>query len=179
MDQGGELYRNPKVKQLFEEFDYDVRPTGADASNQNGPVERGHRTVANAVRSMLIGANLDVKFWPYALHHLIKIDNTIPSRDQNASPLQLCGEPQPDFQRLRTFGCRVWVRPPGRRTRKLKSNSRKGIFLGYIPNTTKNILWYDPETNKVKIAKHARFDEGMNDLPATAIPPNVIHLNRL
>jgi len=28
----------------------------------------------------------------------------------------------------------------------------------------------------VKIANHARFDEGMNDLPVNAIPPNVQHL---
>ena len=42
MDQGGELYRNPKVRQLFEQYKYDVQPTEADASNQNGPVERGH-----------------------------------------------------------------------------------------------------------------------------------------
>jgi hypothetical protein len=31
------------------------------------------------------------------------------------------------------------------------------------------------ETSKVKIAKHARFDEGLNDLPFGEIPPNVQH----
>ena len=40
------------------------------------------------------------------------------------------------------------------------------------------ILWYDLETARVKIAKHARFDEGMNDLPTDQIPPNVVHLQR-
>ena len=53
MDQGGELYKNPEVHKLFTEFHYDIRPTGAGASNQNGPAERGHLTVANAVRAML------------------------------------------------------------------------------------------------------------------------------
>jgi len=57
-------------------------------------------------------------------------------------------------------------------------NSRKGIFLGFIPNTDKNILWYDTETHAVKIAKHVRFDEGMNDLPPDLVPPNVVHLQR-
>jgi hypothetical protein len=73
----------------------------------------------------------------------------------------------------------VWVRPPGRRRAKLTPNSRKGIFLGFLPNTTKNILWYDVDTGKVKIAKHARFDEGFNDLPFDEIPPNVQHLQRV
>jgi len=57
-------------------------------------------------------------------------------------------------------------------------NSRKGIFLGFIPNTDKNIIWCDTETHVVKIAKHVRFDEGMNDLPPDPVPPNVVHLQR-
>jgi hypothetical protein len=89
MDQGGELYKNPKVRQLFTEFDYDIRPTGADSSNQNGPTERAHLTVANAIRALLHGANLDAKFWPYAFHHYIRIKNSIPSKDQEHSPNEL------------------------------------------------------------------------------------------
>jgi len=68
------------------------------------------------------------------------------------------------------------VRPPGRCSAKLILNSRKGIFLGFIPNTDKNIIWYDTETHVVKIAKHVRFDEGMNNLPPNLVPPNVVHL---
>ena len=51
------------MQNLFQEFGYESRPTGADSSNQNGPVERAHRTVANSIRAMLHGANLDIKFW--------------------------------------------------------------------------------------------------------------------
>ena len=47
MDQGGELHKNPEIHKLFTEFHYDIKPTGAGASNQNGPVGRGHLTVAN------------------------------------------------------------------------------------------------------------------------------------
>ena len=61
---------------------------------------------------------------------------------------------------------------------KLKPNSRKGVFLGYVPHTTCNILWYDTETSRIKIATHAQFDMGMNDLPVTDMPPNVTHLVR-
>ena len=179
MDQGGELYRNPEVVALFEGFGYEVRPTGADASNQNGPVERAHLTVANGVRAMLHGANLDGRFWPYAFHHFLRIKNSIPCRTQGMSPIELTEGKQDDFSDFRTFGCRVWVRPPGNRTAKLKPSSRKGIFLGFVPGTTRNIVWYDPGTERVKIAKHARFDEGMNDLPMDAIPPNVTHLQRV
>ena len=178
MDQGGELYRNPEVQELFKSFGYQIRPTGADASNQNGPVERAHRTVANAIRSMLHGARLDIKFWPYAFHHFLRIHNALPARDQDMSPIEAATGAQDDFTGFRTFGCRVWVRPSGRRSAKFRNNSRKGIFLGFLPNTTKNIVWYDEDTHRIKLAKHARFDEGMNDLPFSDTPPNVQHLMR-
>ena len=179
LDQGGELYHNPEVTTLFKKFGYDIYPTGADASHQNGPVERAHRTIADSIRTFLMGANLPIKFWPYAFHHCLRIRNSIPSRDHDASPLKMAFNRVDDFTHFRTFGCRVWVRPPGERPAKFRPNPRKGIFLGFMPNTTRNILWYDEETHCVKIATHIRFDEGMNDLPHDMLPPNVMHLQRL
>ena len=32
------------------------------------------------------------------------------------------------------------------------------------------ILWYDCETEMVKIASHCKFDEGFNDLPIESVP---------
>ena len=33
LDQGGELYRLPEIRNLFRKYDYEVRCTGADALN--------------------------------------------------------------------------------------------------------------------------------------------------
>ena len=41
------------------------------------------------------------------------------------------------------------------------------------------MIWYEVVTNNVKLASHACFDEGMNDLPIDAILPNVQHLQRV
>ncbi|KAG7357166.1 reverse transcriptase RNA-dependent DNA polymerase [Nitzschia inconspicua] len=153
---------------------YTVRPTGADSSNQNGPVERAHLTLGNGIRSLLHGAGLSPQFWRYAFAHYLRIKNAIPSRDQNVSPFEATTGKREDF----TFGCRVWVRLTTTQPGKYVVHSRKGIFLGYLPDTTKNIVWYDVETQVVKIAKHAQFDGGMNDLPIEPIPPNVQYLLR-
>jgi hypothetical protein len=131
LDQGGELYANPNVVSLFTRFHYSVRPTGADASNQNGPVERAHLTVANFLRAMLLGADLDARFWPYAFHHYLKIMNSVPSRDQPQSPKEMATGSRDNFQSLRTFGCRVWDRPSGRR--KLQSHSRNSWVTFHTP----------------------------------------------
>jgi hypothetical protein len=53
-----------------------------------------------------------------------------------------------------------------------------GIFLGYVPHTTRNILWYDVESERMKIASHCVFDEGFNDVPVKTLPPNVEHILR-
>ena len=103
----------------------------------------------------------------------------MPTKSGDTSPFKLATGSNEDFTSFRTFGCRVWVRPPGARKGRLQNHARKGIFLGYLPNTTKNILWFDVESKRVKIAFHARFDEGMNDLPLADIPPNVQHLKRV
>jgi hypothetical protein len=179
LDQGGELYNNPAVRKLFKEFDYDVFPTGADSSHQNGFVERSHGHIGDALRAKLTGSNLDARFWPYAFKDYLRKHNAIrhaPGRDISA--FEAATQRRENFHDLRTFGCRVWIRPPGKRKGKLQPHAHKGIFLGYLEHTLKNILWFDLETKLVKIAFHARFDEGMNDLPAPLVPPNVQHLQR-
>jgi hypothetical protein len=75
-DQGGELYNIPHIRNLFKQFKYEIYPT------QNGPVERSRCTVANGIKAILIGAGLDIKFWPYAFNHVIRIRNAIPGQGQ-------------------------------------------------------------------------------------------------
>ena len=178
MDQGGELYHSPDVRNIFRQYGYELRPTGTDNSRQNGPVERAHRTIGNMIRSLLHGAALDMKFWPYAFYHSLRIMNAIPESGRDKSPTELAYGLKDNFHKLKTFGCRVWVRPAKGRQAKYKNNSRKGIMLGYSRKTTRNVLWYDLETNQVKLGSHVRFDEGMNDLPIENIPPNVQQLQR-
>jgi hypothetical protein len=90
-----------------------VFPTGADSSHQNGPVERAHQTLGNAIRSLLTGSNLDAKFWPYTFYYHLQIKNALPQKGQQQLPHELIHGTKPNFSGLRTFGCRVWVRPPG------------------------------------------------------------------
>ena len=129
--------------------------------------------MGNAVRAMPIGANLPVKFWPCALCHFAQVHNALPGSQQTKSPLEITTGHQDDFTGFKTFGCRVWVKPPSRRKAKFKSNAKKGMFLGFLPHTARNIMWCDTATDGVEIATHSRFDEGMNDLPIESLPPNV------
>jgi len=76
MDKGGELYRSKAIRDLFEkEVGFEIRVTGTGAHHQNGLVERANQTMDKAIRAMLIGAGLPVKFWPYAFRHFLPIKN--------------------------------------------------------------------------------------------------------
>ena len=177
MDGGGELGRSRDVHQTFTNFGYAVELTGPDSFNQNGPGERPHQTIGDALRAMLSGANLQPSFWPYAFYHYVRLYNFVPHGTRPTSPYEMCGSDLPNLSKLRTFGCRVHVRPTTARYDKLVPNSRLGIFMGYS-RSLKVLYYYDLESAMVKTATHARFDEGMNDL-SDNLPPNVRILKQL
>ena len=109
MDNGGKLYSNPKIQNLFTTFSYEIYPTSPDSSNQNGPVERAHCTVSQGIKALLFGAGLDIKFWPYTFIHMLQIHNALPGQGQDVSPLFLSTGKKDNLWDLWIFGCRVWV----------------------------------------------------------------------
>ena len=177
MDGGGELGKCHEIRDTFANFGYQVQLTGPDSSHQNGPGERPHQTIGDALRAMLSGAALRPAFWPYAFYQYVRLYNFVPRGSRPSSPHEMCGGELPDLSKLRTFGCRVHVRPTTARYGRVIPNSRLGIFLGYS-RTLKVLYYYDLTSTIVKTATHARFDEGMNDLHNDA-PPDVLALRHL
>ena len=77
-DLGGELARSHAFQELILKHKYVLEPTAPDSSFQNGIVERGHRTLANMMRSMLRGAGLGPEYWTYAIRHATYLRNRLP-----------------------------------------------------------------------------------------------------
>ena len=69
MDLGGELGKNKEVQDLFDNHSYKIRLNSPDSSHKNALIEQTHQKIADAMRSMLEGANLNLKYWPYDLYH--------------------------------------------------------------------------------------------------------------
>jgi hypothetical protein len=102
MDLGGELGSCPEVVNLFKRSSYKVS-TAAQSSSQNGPGEQPHQTIANAMWSMLVGAGLPAKFWPYAFLHYLRLYNLIPHAGKEQSPYEICSSQTPDLSQY------VWL----------------------------------------------------------------------
>ena len=62
---------------------------------------------------------------------------------------------------------------------RFKDKAQKGIFLGYVPHTTHNIIQYDIESQRRKIAVHYVFDKRFNDVPIDSLSPNAQYLLRV
>jgi len=176
----GELGKSREVNQLFESAGYSIEPTAPDSSSSNGPGERPHRTIKNALRAMLSGAALDPKFWPYAFHHFLRLYNLTPHADRADSPYTIRTGRKPELSHLRVFGCRLFVLDPKGRKQVLDDSAtpryREGIFLGY-QQSDRNVIYYDVATGNVKTSQHVEFDETEADRPNR--PPNAELLGRL
>ena len=101
------MFNIPKVVTLFQNYGYEVLPTSIDSSFQNGPVEHAHCTVFQGIRSLLIGADLDIKFWSYDFLHVLRIQNALPGLGQTELSIFQSTEMKDNFKNLCVFGCRV------------------------------------------------------------------------
>lgn len=136
------------------------RKTVAGSPEQNGIAERMNRTIANAVRCMLIQSGLPEAFWAEAANCASYVKNLSPSRSiHNQIPLEIWrGESigMTEYERLRVFGCRGWSRVE--KQGKFGKRGVECIFLGYEPNVKGYRVWVRNE-NKVKIVHHVIFEE--------------------
>ena len=176
MDLGGELGRSHDVVTLFENAGYSIEFTSPNHSHQNGPVERPHQTIAGSLRTMLHGANLEAKYWPYAFHHFLRTYNVTPHGELHQSPTEIITQRKPNLAYLRTFGCPIIAIPPrSRRPDKLHNAPREGIFMGFS-RTSKNILYLDNETHSIRYSSDVEFDEAHET--TKVLSPNAESLQR-
>jgi hypothetical protein len=184
LDHGRDLGGSKKLQGLLSEFGYSVQLTAPDSPHQNGMIERVNQDAGNFMRTALNGASLAPKFWPYAFYTFLRVYNVLPHNRAGfgeedlvpTTPFEVVMGKRPDLSNFRTFGCRVWVRPPGGRKKKLIDNTRRGRFLGF-KSTSKNCLYLDEDSNEVREAFHVRFDETFNDMVDP--PPNAVALRAI
>jgi hypothetical protein len=99
---------------------------------------------------MLHYSGLSEGFWVEALLTAVRIINMSPSRPLGSKiPQELWTRRKPDYGKLRIFGCEAYVLVPRDERRKLESQSRKCIFLGYGPDRSFGYRLRDPETHQV------------------------------
>ncbi|KAJ9561627.1 hypothetical protein OSB04_006787 [Centaurea solstitialis] len=140
-DRGGEY--------LSDEFDNHLMECGIVSQltppytpQMNGVSERRNRTLLDMVRTMMCHSMLPISFLGLALETAAHILNRAPTKSVEKTPYELWK------------GLRV-KRPT---SEKLKPKSDKCFFVGY-PKTTVGYYFYNPEENKVFVARNGKFLE--------------------
>jgi hypothetical protein len=122
---------------------------------------------------MLHGANLSLKPWPWVLNHCLLLQNMVRYGDRGVPIIRIGGN-RPDVAHIRTFGCQVYVRPPGKRPSKIEPHANVGTYLG--PTATLTQAHYqDYRTHKFKTLSHIRYDKIMKSTANTT--PNYHQLH--
>jgi transposase InsO family protein len=132
MDRGGNLW-NKDMADFCAAKGIVHQRTNSYSPQENGMAERLNKTLVERARAML--ENSGREFWAEAVNTANSIRNKIVSRIHGKTPIEVLTGEKPPISHLRVFGLECYVHVPSAERRKLDAASKKGVFLGYGPNT--------------------------------------------
>lgn len=167
-DQGGEFIQK-NLQNYFDEEGIKYQYTVHDSPQQNGIAERKNRTLMNAVRSMLIDANLPKTLWAEALNHALFTLNRTRTKTR-APPIEMFFG-IPVEQTFFLFGQDVFVATKEQGRKKLDDRATMMKFVGIDPHAKGLRLWNGKKVCIERNVKFAEIDESNTQLASVAIIP--------
>lgn len=125
----------------------------------NGFAERRHRHIVETGLTLLRHASLPLKLWVHAFQCAVYLINRQPTTTlQGRSPFQVLLRGNPNYKKLKIFGCLCfpWLTPYN--NSKLDPKSKPCVFIGYCTQQSA-YKCLDPQTSRVYITRHVIFDE--------------------
>ncbi|CAA7058393.1 unnamed protein product [Microthlaspi erraticum] len=127
----------------------------------NGISERKHRHIVKTGLTLLTHSAMPKSYWSYAFSTAVYLINrqSTPLL-QMESPFQRLFGSNPNYSKLRVYGCLCfpWLRPYT--TNKLEDRSTPCVFIGYS-QTQSAYLCLQPATGRIYVSRHVRFDESV------------------
>ncbi|KAK0574427.1 hypothetical protein LWI29_023559 [Acer saccharum] len=168
-----ENFFNTRIKTVYSDGSGEAHSLGLDLQNLGiqhlkspphtpehvGTAERKHRHVVETALTLLNHASLPPKFWSLAFQAAVYLINRMPTKVlHHQSPYSKIFNKDPNYHKLRVFGCLCfpWLRPYT--SHKLQPRSKPCVFVGYS-NEHNSYLCLDRSTNRVYISRHVVFVE--------------------
>jgi histone deacetylase 1/2 len=105
-DWGGEYHR---LHKYFQATGIDHHISCPHTHQQNGLAERKHRHIVETGLTLLVQAQIPLRFWDEAFNTACYLINRMPSRTiNNDTPIHKLFKTQPDYSLLKVFGCACW-----------------------------------------------------------------------
>ncbi|XP_055831024.1 uncharacterized protein LOC129900086 [Solanum dulcamara] len=127
---------------------------------QNGVVERKHRTILNMTRALRFQASVPLQFWGECVTTAVYILNRLSSKLLSYKSLfELLYQHSPSLSHIKTFGCLCYATCPAI-TDKFSPRAIPVVLMGYSLSQ-KGYLLYDLHTKSLFVNKHVVFKEDM------------------
>lgn len=115
--------------------------------------------VVNTARSILRARSMPGFFWGEAVHTAVYLLNRSPTAALDGlTPYQAWYGKKPPVHYLRVFGCVAYIKRLQPHPTKLEDHGQKVVFVGYEEGA-KAYRFYDPATERVRVARDVVFDE--------------------
>ena len=88
VDKGGELGMSHTFRRACHLFLYVIDDIAPDSSSENGAVEVAKRDIGASLRSLLKGADMSFKYWPYAFRHMIVIEKYVTPSNKDVNHIE-------------------------------------------------------------------------------------------
>ena len=132
-------YTSNEFKKYCQEMGIQQQFTTAHSSFQNGVAERHNRTLLEGTRCLLIGANLNKRFWGEAVTHMNLLRNLILKKGEEKTPYEKFHKLPPSYTDLYQFGAITYVLKHDQK--KLDPKAEKGLYMGKDANRKAIKVW--------------------------------------
>ena len=142
----GEEYEKNKSHAWFKKTGIQWEPTVPYAPDQNKVSKQINRTLIDRVWFVLYAKNLDKALWAKVAKSIDYLKNRSPTTRLFSIGWTLHKtwyRKKEDFSYLQVLGCRTYVHISKKNWKKLDSNSKKGVSVGYSGSNIYRV--WDPE----------------------------------
>jgi transposase InsO family protein len=174
-DNGGE-FTNNMLTMLHQAAGVTIEPTAPYNPEQNGVAERSMLTLLNAVRCILIDANLPEHCYGDVLKTVCTLTNYHPtSANGDETPHHRLFKEYPPLDKLRAIGCECWKSLPHNPSmKKLDERGDQCYLLGYGQGDHQYRVW-NADKKRVELVRDLQWEEDIFAPPSAGIPETVFH----
>ncbi|CAI5484485.1 unnamed protein product [Closterium sp. Yama58-4] len=161
-DRGGE-FLGDAMKAWKAEFGIKTQLSVTDTPQQNGVVERWHRTMAEGIRTLLVDSGLPARLWGEALMWVVWVKNRVTHSALPASitPIEAWSGQKPHVGMARIWGCMGSVMLHGHeKGGKLDARAVMCVCVG-VDMESKGWRMLDPSLMRIRIARDVDFLENV------------------
>ena len=163
----GTEFINAEVREILRNENVNHQTSSPYSPFQNGIAERSNLTIVELAVASMLGGNVPMYLYPYAIDAVIFILTVMPCEAlnmQSTPHIELFNE-IPDISWLRAYGCDAYIHLPDHQRASFGARAVKGILIGYglleEPSSLAYLIYYPPNRTVYKCG-HAHFNEDLS-----------------